>query len=643
MRFRTGALLAILVVLPTVPAVSTAEAQDDGDAQELVERYAPIVMLRTQEHPCDSDGEPFVPMSVELLLDNPQIALRQVGNGDPTVMRAPGASDLSDLGEGFYLDAPGDSLNPGCLYEQDNDRFNAGQPAVVYAHIAQQPDEPDQLAVQYWLYWYYNDWNNKHEGDWEFVQLLFDASTIAEALATEPTSTGYAQHEGGERADWGGDKLQREGTHPVVYSSQRSHASYYNAALYMGRSGSEGFGCDNTDEPSTRVDPEVVLLPDSVDDAGDPLAWVNFDGRWGERHASPNNGPTGPNTKPQWTEPVTWHEGLRDSSFVVPSGDSRGVEVIDTFCSVVEWGSVQFIKFVASPARMLFVLAVLTALAVFLVRRTSWQRVGPLPVPRRRRAGEIARVATVLYRRHPGTFAAVGAIAIPVALAALLTGAIVTRLPLLGDLVEISDTEGTGGRFVIGSIISGVFGVLAFVLICAAVAWVVGGPDGTRPDARQAIRAVGAKAGDLSAAFVPAAIVIVLLSLVFIGIPVAVWLFVRWIFTPQVIILEGLGGRRALARSAELVRHRWWHTALVTVLVAVVILGFGLVVGLLVLVIFTGLPLWALSGIVAVCNLLVMPFGALVMTFLYGDAVAADADRPPATSEMPAETADVSG
>ena len=643
MRFRTGALLAILVVLPTVPAVSTAEAQDDGDAQELVERYAPIVMLRTQEHPCDSDGEPFVPMSVELLLDNPQIALRQVGNGDPTVMRAPGASDLSDLGEGFYLDAPGDSLNPGCLYEQDNDRFNAGQPAVVYAHIAQQPDEPDQLAVQYWLYWYYNDWNNKHEGDWEFVQLLFDASTIAEALATEPTSTGYAQHEGGERADWGGDKLQREGTHPVVYSSQRSHASYYNAALYMGRSGSEGFGCDNTDEPSTRVDPEVVLLPDSVDDAGDPLAWVNFDGRWGERHASPNNGPTGPNTKPQWTEPVTWHEGLRDSSFVVPSGDSRGVEVIDTFCSVVEWGSVQFIKFVASPARMLFVLAVLTALAVFLVRRTSWQRVGPLPVPRRRRAGEIARVATVLYRRHPGTFAAVGAIAIPVALAALLTGAIVTRLPLLGDLVEISDTEGT--RRTLRHRLDHQRRVRRARVRPHLRRRGMGrrrsrrhptgrtsGDPRRRRQGRRPLGCVRAGSDRHRAA-----------SLVFIGIPVAVWLFVRWIFTPQVIILEGLGGRRALARSAELVRHGWWHTALVTVLVAVVILGFGLVVGLLVLVIFTGLPLWALSGIVAVCNLLVMPFGALVMTFLYGDAVAADADRPPATSEMPAETANVSG
>ena len=191
-------------------------------------------------------------MAVDVLLDNPQILLRQVGTGDPTVMRAPGAGDLADLGEGFYLDLPGDALKPGCLYEKDYERFTAGRPSAVYAHIAQQADRPGLLAVQYWLYWYYNDWNNKHESDWEFVQVLFPASSVAEALDAEPLAVGYAQHEGGERADWDDDKLQREGTHPVVYSSQRSHASYFGPAVYMGRGASEGFGCDDTESP---VDP----------------------------------------------------------------------------------------------------------------------------------------------------------------------------------------------------------------------------------------------------------------------------------------------------------------------------------------------------------------------------------------------------
>ncbi len=73
-------------------------------------------------------------------------------------------------------------------------------------------------------------------------------------------------------------------------------------------------------------------------------------------------------------------------------------------------------------------------------------------------------------------------------------------------------------------------------------------------------------------------------------------------------------------------RKRWWHTALVTFVVAFLIGSVGVIVGLLLLVIFTGLPLWALSAIVAACEVLMMPYGALVMTFLYGDAIASSDD-----------------
>ena len=71
------------------PAPAAAPAADAA-AKELADRYAPIVMLKDQEEECDTSGEPFAPMAVDVLLDNPQIALRQVGNGDPTVMRAVG-------------------------------------------------------------------------------------------------------------------------------------------------------------------------------------------------------------------------------------------------------------------------------------------------------------------------------------------------------------------------------------------------------------------------------------------------------------------------------------------------------------------------------------------------------------------------
>ncbi|MEZ5296512.1 MAG: hypothetical protein R2697_09675 [Ilumatobacteraceae bacterium] len=55
------------------------------------------------------------------------------------------------------------------------------------------------MRRQYWFFWYHNPAKNDHEGDWEFVQVLFEADSVEEALGSEPVAIGYAQHTGGER------------------------------------------------------------------------------------------------------------------------------------------------------------------------------------------------------------------------------------------------------------------------------------------------------------------------------------------------------------------------------------------------------------------------------------------------------------
>jgi hypothetical protein len=61
-------------------------------------------------------------------------------------------------------------------------------------------------------------------------------------------------------------------------------------------------------------------------------------------------------------------------------------------------------------------------------------------------------------------------------------------------------------------------------------------------------------------------------------------------------------------------------TALVVGAVHLATLGSGLVVGLVVLVLFTSVPLAALSVIVTVVGALALPLAAIVITLLYGDA-----------------------
>ncbi len=136
-----------------------------------------------------------------------------------------------------------------------------GRSSVTYAHVAREPGVRG-IAVQFWFYYWFNQFNDLHESDWEMIQVAFDASTVEEALARGPSQLAYAQHEGGERRSWDDPRVEKEGTHPVVYVSSGSHASQYWSALFLGngRRGS-GLGCDDTRGPSRRVVPTPVLVP----------------------------------------------------------------------------------------------------------------------------------------------------------------------------------------------------------------------------------------------------------------------------------------------------------------------------------------------------------------------------------------------
>src|SRR4029077_5131495 len=131
---------------------------------------------------------------------------------------APTADDLEHADVGYHLDFPGDALDPGCAYERFSRSAVGDSVPVTYAHVASQSDRPGKLALQYWFFYAYNDFNNKHEGDWEMTQLNFNAPDARAALERTPVEVGYSSHEGAENSAWDDPKLARvDGTHPVVY------------------------------------------------------------------------------------------------------------------------------------------------------------------------------------------------------------------------------------------------------------------------------------------------------------------------------------------------------------------------------------------------------------------------------------------
>ncbi len=377
---RLAVCLAAIASVSLVAATAAVAAAPTPDEDNLVRAYAPILQLRAQEDPvkdpCDPTEEQYNPPTwVEVVLGNPRVKLvHHVDGRDVVVKTAPTAADIAGLNEDYYLDLPADPLSPHCDYAKDyaNLKANGRAPAITYAHIARETGHSG-LVVQYWFFYYFNQFNDVHEGDWEGMQISFDADTPAQALADGPSQIALFQHAGGERADWDDSKVQKEDTHPIVYPAAGSHATFYDDAIYIqnGQNGS-GVGCDNTSEPLTRTQPQPVIVPTHAP-PGAQYQWLSYLGHWGQREKGFNNGPTGPVTKSQWLEPFTWMDGIRQDSPRLPGGTILGPAASTAFCGAIA-GVSEFINLEAKDTLGAIGLAVgLLLLIVIPPLLTRWR------------------------------------------------------------------------------------------------------------------------------------------------------------------------------------------------------------------------------------------------------------------------------
>ena len=95
----------------------------------------------------------------------------------------------------------------------------------------------------------------------------------------QPVRVGYSSHEGAESAGWGDDKLEIvDGTHPVVYPADGSHANKFEEALYLGSSAEAGVGCDDTEGPHRELRPVVKTIPSDPAAAAQAFPWITLRG-----------------------------------------------------------------------------------------------------------------------------------------------------------------------------------------------------------------------------------------------------------------------------------------------------------------------------------------------------------------------------
>jgi hypothetical protein len=625
--FPLALLWIALLAAAAPPAGAAPTGPPNGSAAlQLAEKYVPIAMLREQRNPpCDTSEEQYQPTSVGAVLGNPTVTLtRERPDGKlEDVKKAPTAADIAGLDKRWYLDYEGKVLDDTCVYAKAfrKLREEGKAPAITYAHIAREPGH-EGFVLQYWFFWYFNQFNDLHEGDWEGMQLAFEAETPAAALAEEPYEVILFQHAGGERASWEDGKVEKEGTHPIVYPAAGSHATFYDSAVYVenGQNGS-GVGCDNTSEPLRELPLRPVLLPDGATERG-PFQWVSYRGRWGEREKGFNNGPTGPVTKTVWHEPFAWMAKQRSSSPRLPGGSVVGPTVTTAFCGAVTTVT-DFTHLAAKsrPAAIAILVAIILALLLF-VFLTRW---GPVDLERlraRRAFGQLLRTARRFYRRHWKTLVPIGLIAFPI------VGGVTLLSQFLVNSRAVDSTAGHAGiHLAFADLLEGFSRPVASALVAAVVIVFVRELVRGRPVGfLDSLRGMLARFGRVVAAQLLATLGTTLLLVSVIGAPFAAWKYVSWLFVAQEVLFTDKSIREAFRGSSELVRGRWWHTVHVAGVLWLLSIAAGPALGFA--LIFTSFPLFWINVLGSVVYALFIPYVAVGQTLLYFDLQVREEEEP---------------
>ena len=139
---------------------------------------------------------------------------------------------------------------------------------------------------------------------------------------------------------------------------------------------------------------------------------------------------------------------------------------------------------------------------------------------------------------------------------------------------------------------------------------------GRAPEFGRAYDVTFARAGRLIGATLLALAAIALSFVTIIGIPLAFYLIVRWLFIPQAIILDDTTVRAAFSYSGDAVAGSWWRTFGIWLLLWVIIPSAAS--GLLTIP-FQLAPLLLQAFVSAAVNAIILPFLAISFTLLYFD------------------------
>jgi len=224
-----------------------------------------------------------------------------------------------------YLDNTLGTVNDDGIIDAYQQKFNARDPSVypptVYYH--QYTDTASgTTVVQYWFFYVFNPGEgNRHEGDWEMVQVVIPSSG--------DKWVGYSQHYSGQKATW--SQVEKEGNHIKVYAARGSHANYLRSY-----SGKLGMANDIVGSDGKVLKPGDYNLVDCT-----TQIWIDFDVLWGnvssvEDFVLGRAGPRGPQFREDMNGNKMW-DGLTWGNSLLQANDTL---------FILEWFLYNFITIV---------------------------------------------------------------------------------------------------------------------------------------------------------------------------------------------------------------------------------------------------------------------------------------------------------
>jgi hypothetical protein len=329
---------SVIVDNITVIVETAQEAQNP-----LLIKHAPVLYFHWDEQ--------YLPRPVESMLDNADLVKSM-----EIIKQAPvKPSDISELDSKYSLDLTLSDIDHDHSLPLPEDFDTYGH--KVYGRAVN--DSEGFTHLQYFLFYPFQDWFTRHEGDWEMVQVTLNPNNRIESV------TYFFDHFKMIYYDMDLLTLVNR-SHPVVYVGKGSHHTYgskkpallpehllffgnlFSSYVYLEKLGDDRILKPMNLQPENQDESNYVL-----EEVSHATPWLNYKGLWGENSVTTiRDGPKSPRYNPRffkvWQRPERYTYST-DYPFVsVFVYSPVDLFIFDENNSIIPWDS-GLVRFYTGP------------------------------------------------------------------------------------------------------------------------------------------------------------------------------------------------------------------------------------------------------------------------------------------------------